>query len=146
MAGANGQPALPDSQRIVITGIGLTAPNGNNLTEFREALLAGRSGVSKYEIRYVGETLAGAGAHVSRLSSGKLRVESKSDSVEWILQLMQTHNLPPAEIVANPDALHELFIKSISGETSANSANGAPPQLDATSQPPPPVPTHGSHT
>lgn len=50
---------LPDSQRIVITGVGLTAPNGNNLSEFRAALLAGKSGVSKYEIRYVGETLAG---------------------------------------------------------------------------------------
>ena len=49
----------PDSQRIVITGVGLTAPNGNHLGEFREALLSGRSGVSKYEIRYVGETLAG---------------------------------------------------------------------------------------
>ena len=44
----------PDSQRIVITGVGLTAPNGNTLTEFREALLAGRSGVRPYEIRYVG--------------------------------------------------------------------------------------------
>lgn len=50
---------LPDSQRIVITGIGLAAPNGNNLKEFREGLLAGRSGVSKYSIRYVGDTLAG---------------------------------------------------------------------------------------
>lgn len=50
---------LPDNQRIVITGVGLTAPNGNNLAEFRAALLAGKSGVSKYEIRYVGETLAG---------------------------------------------------------------------------------------
>ena len=50
---------LPDHQRIVITGIGLTAPNGNSLSEYREALLAGRSGVSSYEIRYVGETLAG---------------------------------------------------------------------------------------
>ena len=49
----------PDHQRIVITGIGLTAPNGNNLKEFREALVAGRSGVSDYEIRYVGKTLAG---------------------------------------------------------------------------------------
>ena len=49
----------PESQRIVITGIGLTAPNGNNLKEYRESLLAGRSGVSKYEIRYVGNTLAG---------------------------------------------------------------------------------------
>ena len=50
---------LPDHQRIVITGVGLTAPNGNNLVEFRAALLAGKSGVTKYEIRYVGETLAG---------------------------------------------------------------------------------------
>ena len=49
----------PDHQRIVITGIGLTAPNGNNLREFRDALVAGRSGVSDYEIRYVGKTLAG---------------------------------------------------------------------------------------
>ena len=50
---------LPDSQRIVITGIGLTAPNGNTLQEYRTSLLEGRSGVSPYEIRYVGETLAG---------------------------------------------------------------------------------------
>lgn len=50
---------LPDSQRIVITGVGLTAPNGNDWKEFRESLLNGRSGVRDYEIRYVGETLAG---------------------------------------------------------------------------------------
>ena len=50
---------LPDNQRIVITGIGLTAPNGNTLQEYRTSLLEGRSGVSPYEIRYVGETLAG---------------------------------------------------------------------------------------
>ena len=49
----------PDTQRIVITGIGLAAPNGNNLPEFRQNLLAGRSGVRPYEIRYVGNTLAG---------------------------------------------------------------------------------------
>jgi len=48
-----------DEQRIVITGIGLTAPNGNNYREFRESLLAGRSGVTPYEIRYIGKTLAG---------------------------------------------------------------------------------------
>ncbi len=45
--------------RIVITGIGLTSPNGNTLAEFRAALLAGRSGVKPYNIRYVGDTLAG---------------------------------------------------------------------------------------
>ncbi len=63
----------PDSQRIVITGIGLTAPNGNNLTEFRESLLAGRSGVVKYDIRYVGQTLAG----VCRFD--ELRYQSRKD-------------------------------------------------------------------
>jgi 3-oxoacyl-[acyl-carrier-protein] synthase II len=40
--------SLPANQRIVITGVGLTAPNGNNLAEFRAALLAGKSGVSDY--------------------------------------------------------------------------------------------------
>ncbi len=50
---------LPDDQRIVITGIGLTAPNGNDLVSFRNALLEGRSGVRPYEIRYFGKTLAG---------------------------------------------------------------------------------------
>lgn len=49
----------PDDWRIVITGIGLTAPNGNSLAELRDALLNGRSGVSNYEIRYVGKTHAG---------------------------------------------------------------------------------------
>jgi 3-oxoacyl-[acyl-carrier-protein] synthase II len=48
-----------DHERIVITGIGLTAPNGNTLAEYRAALLNGKSGVRKYEIRYVGATLAG---------------------------------------------------------------------------------------
>ena len=50
---------LPESQRIVITGLGLTAPNGNDLASYRAALLAGKSGVQNYEIRYFGKTLAG---------------------------------------------------------------------------------------
>lgn len=50
---------MPDDQRIVITGLGLTAPNGNSAAEYREALLSGRSGVRDYEIRYFGKTLAG---------------------------------------------------------------------------------------
>jgi 3-oxoacyl-[acyl-carrier-protein] synthase II len=49
----------PDYDRIVITGIGLTAPNGNSLPEFRNSLLSGRSGVKPYDIRYVGPTVAG---------------------------------------------------------------------------------------
>ena len=49
----------PDHQRIVITGVGLTAPNGNELRTFRQSLLAGRSGVTRFETRYLGSTLAG---------------------------------------------------------------------------------------
>ncbi|HMC12048.1 MAG TPA: beta-ketoacyl synthase N-terminal-like domain-containing protein, partial [Pirellulaceae bacterium] len=64
---------LPASQRIVITGVGLTAPNGNNLAEFRAALLASKSGVSDYEIRYVGKTLAGV------CTFDALRYQSKKD-------------------------------------------------------------------
>jgi 3-oxoacyl-[acyl-carrier-protein] synthase II len=64
---------LSDDQRIVITGVGLTAPNGNNLAEYRQALLAGKSGVTKYEIRYVGETLAGV------CTFDALRYQSKKD-------------------------------------------------------------------
>lgn len=50
---------LPDNERIVITGIGLTSPNGNSLSEFRENLLQGKSGVVDYETRYMGPVLAG---------------------------------------------------------------------------------------
>ncbi len=64
---------LPDTQRIVITGIGLTAPNGNSLPEVRENLLAGKSGVSDYEIRYFGKTLAG----ICKFDA--LRYQSKKD-------------------------------------------------------------------
>lgn len=50
---------LPDEQRIVMTAVGLTSPNGNDLETYRDSLLNGRSGVQDYEIRYVGKTLAG---------------------------------------------------------------------------------------
>ncbi|MAX17004.1 MAG: beta-ketoacyl synthase [Nitrospina sp.] len=46
-------------ERIVITGIGLTAPNGNNLKEFRHNLLNGVSGVQDFETRYMGKVHAG---------------------------------------------------------------------------------------
>ncbi|EQC50240.1 beta-ketoacyl synthase, N-terminal domain protein [Bacteriovorax sp. BSW11_IV] len=45
--------------RIVITGVGLTAPNGNNLLEFRNALLEGKSGITRTEIRHMGMLPAG---------------------------------------------------------------------------------------
>ena len=50
---------MDDSRRIVITGIGLTAPNGNNLSEFRNALLEKKSGIKHHEIRYMGKQAAG---------------------------------------------------------------------------------------
>ncbi len=49
----------PDQERVVITGVGLTAPNGNSLPEFRQALLEGRGGVTAFETRYFGATVAG---------------------------------------------------------------------------------------
>lgn len=73
--------------------------------------------------------LAASGRTVETLSNGRLRVESGSDSIEWLLQLMQAHGLPPAEIVSNPDALHELFIQSIAAHAGDN-----PPPVLATPQ------------
>ncbi|HEV2970541.1 MAG TPA: beta-ketoacyl-[acyl-carrier-protein] synthase family protein [Pirellulales bacterium] len=63
----------PDCQRIVITGVGLAAPNGDNLGEFRDSLLAGRSGVRPYDIRYVGSTLAGV------CSFNELKYQNRKD-------------------------------------------------------------------
>ena len=64
---------MSDSDRIVITGIGLTSPNGNSLPEFRCSLLEGRSGVVNYEQRYVGKVLAGV------CNFDELRYQKKKD-------------------------------------------------------------------
>jgi 3-oxoacyl-[acyl-carrier-protein] synthase II len=50
---------LSANDRIVITGIGLTAPNGNNLNEFRKNLLDKVSGISDTKMRYMGKVHAG---------------------------------------------------------------------------------------
>jgi len=50
---------MPYPYRVVITGVGLTSPNGNNLSEFRANLLAGVSGITRFETRYMGPVLAG---------------------------------------------------------------------------------------
>jgi 3-oxoacyl-[acyl-carrier-protein] synthase II len=47
------------SSRIVITGIGLAAPNADNLADFRARLLAGISGIREIELRYIGRVPAG---------------------------------------------------------------------------------------
>jgi 3-oxoacyl-[acyl-carrier-protein] synthase II len=49
-----------DSDRIVITGVGLTAPGGSNsLAEFRQRVLAGESGISTIDLRYMDTAPAG---------------------------------------------------------------------------------------
>ena len=50
---------MSDENRIVITGLGLTSPNGNTLAEYRKNLLEGVSGVEATEVRYVGDVFAG---------------------------------------------------------------------------------------
>jgi len=50
---------MVEKERIVITGIGLTSPNGDNLADFRRNLLRGVSGVTNYETRFMGSVLAG---------------------------------------------------------------------------------------
>ncbi len=64
---------MSDQDRIVITGIGLTSPNGNCLTEFRQNLLEGKSGVVNYETRYMGPVLAGV------CNFDELRYQKKKD-------------------------------------------------------------------
>jgi 3-oxoacyl-[acyl-carrier-protein] synthase II len=69
--------------RIVITGVGLTAPNGNNLPEFRQALLTAKSGVEFFETRHMGKVLAGVCKfETTRYQSRKeLRVGTRAGSV-----------------------------------------------------------------
>lgn len=50
---------MTDSERIVITGVGLVSPNGDSLETFRRNLLDGKSGVTVMETRFMGEVLAG---------------------------------------------------------------------------------------
>ena len=45
--------------RIVITGIGLTSPNGNTLEEYRKNLLDGVASVQMIDMRYMGQVPAG---------------------------------------------------------------------------------------
>lgn len=56
----NGRPVeMNGKARVVITGIGLSAPNGDSLEEFRRNLLDGKSGIEKIETHYMGEVIAG---------------------------------------------------------------------------------------
>ncbi len=46
-------------KRIVITGIGLAAPNADNIKDFREKLLRGESNIQEIDLRYFGKAPAG---------------------------------------------------------------------------------------
>jgi 3-oxoacyl-[acyl-carrier-protein] synthase II len=48
-----------DLSRIVITGIGLTAPNGNSLADYRKNLLSGCANLQTIDMRYMGQVPAG---------------------------------------------------------------------------------------
>lgn len=47
------------NSRIVITGVGLTSPLGNTLTELRERLLKGDNHIELLDVRYMGQQPAG---------------------------------------------------------------------------------------
>ena len=69
--------------RIVITGVGLTAPNGNNLSEFRNNLLTGVAGIESVDVRYMGKLIAGL-CHFDPLKYQKkkeLRVGTRAGSI-----------------------------------------------------------------
>ena len=69
--------------RIVITGVGLTAPNGNSLPEFRANLLNGVPGVELIDVRYMGRLPAGV-CHYDPLKYQKkkeLRVGTRAGSI-----------------------------------------------------------------
>lgn len=50
---------MRSGERIVITGVGLASPNGDDLEAYRANLLAGVSGVEIFDVRHLGPTPAG---------------------------------------------------------------------------------------
>jgi len=64
---------MNQSSRVVITGVGLTSPNGDCLETFRQNLLAGVSGITQIETRFMGNVLAGV------CSFDENRYQSKKD-------------------------------------------------------------------
>ncbi|MGH8020757.1 MAG: beta-ketoacyl-[acyl-carrier-protein] synthase family protein [Opitutaceae bacterium] len=73
----------PSLSRIVITGVGLTAPNGNSLSEFRANLLSGKAGGEFVDMRYMGRVPAGV-CHFDALRHQKrkeVRVGTRAGSI-----------------------------------------------------------------
>lgn len=74
---------LPASQRIVITGIGLTSPIGDDLPTMRANLLAGRPNVVNIDLRYMGTVHAGVCCFDARKyqTRKELRVSTRAGSI-----------------------------------------------------------------
>ena len=71
------------NSRIVITGIGLTAPNGDSPAEFRQNLLDGVARIENIDLRYIGKVHAGV-CHYDPLkyqTRKELRVGTRAGSV-----------------------------------------------------------------
>ena len=70
-------------ERIVVTGVGLTSPLGDDLVSLRENLLAGRSGVTRFPVRNMGDLPAGVCEfETTRHQSRKqLRVGTRAGSI-----------------------------------------------------------------
>ena len=69
--------------RIVITGVGLTSPNGNSIQEFRDNLLKGIPNIQEIDMRYMGKVPAGVcDFEATRYQSRKeLRVGTRAGSI-----------------------------------------------------------------
>jgi len=50
---------LPDNQRVVISGVGLVSPNADNLADFRQKLINGKSEITEIDLRYMERSAAG---------------------------------------------------------------------------------------
>lgn len=69
--------------RIVITGIGLTAPNGNDLQTYRSNLLAGQGRVEMIDVRHMGPVPAGVCRYDERRHQTRkeLRTSTRAGSI-----------------------------------------------------------------
>ena len=69
--------------RIVLTGVGLTSPNGNSISEFRDNLLRGVANIQEIDMRYMGKVPAGVcDFEATKYQSRKeLRVGTRAGSI-----------------------------------------------------------------
>lgn len=74
---------IPDNQRIVLTGIGLTSPIGDSLPEMRANLLAGKANIVDIDMRHVGSVHAGVCHYDARKyqTRKELRVSTRAGSI-----------------------------------------------------------------